>query len=236
MLFIARLNDEPNPGNPVNVFDLHAQEYDRWFDENKRLYQAEVKALRQVVPQSGTGIEIGAGTGRFSIPLRIGLGVEPSRQMALIAHHRGLNICQAIGERLPFSGGQFDYALLVTVICFVPDVLALLREIHRVLAPGGLLINGFIDKASALGRQYESGKNSSKFYKQARFYSVAEVVSGTQEAGFGELEFCQTILGLPREALHFDRIRDGYGEGAFVVLSARKLRTGQWFIEKGEQG
>jgi hypothetical protein len=95
----------------MTVFDLFAQEYDRWFDENERIYQAEVNALRRVVSQSGKGIEIGADTGGFSLPLGIKLGAEPSSQMALIAHHRGLKVCQAAGERLPFSGKQFDYVL-----------------------------------------------------------------------------------------------------------------------------
>lgn len=206
----------------MKVFDQYAQEYDRWFDENERIYQAEVNALRRVIPQSGKGIEVGAGTGRFSLPLGIKLGVEPSRRMALIAHQRGLKVCQATGERLPFSGEQFDYVLLVTVICFVADMLILLREIHRVLAPGGLLINGFIDRDSALGRVYESQKDTNKFYRQARFYSADQVADCTRQAGFSDLTFSQTILGLPADAPDFDRVQDGYGEGAFVVLSARK--------------
>jgi len=206
----------------MTVFDLFAQEYDRWFDENERIYQAEINALRRFISTAGKGIEIGAGTGRFSIPLAVDLGIEPSRQMALIAHRRGLKVCQAVGERLPFSGRQFDFVLFVTVICFVSDMLTLLQEIHRVLAPGGLLINGFIDRNSALGRIYESRKDTNKFYRQARFYSADQVADCTRQAGFGELIFSQTILGLPADSLDFDMVRDGYEEGAFVVLSARK--------------
>jgi SAM-dependent methyltransferase len=206
----------------MKVFDQYAQEYDHWFDENERIYQAEVNALRRVIPHSGNGIEVGAGTGRFSLPFGIELGVEPSRRMAAIARRRGLKICQATGELLPFPGKQFDYVLLVTVICFVSDMLKLLREIHRVLAPGGLLINAFIDRNSALGRVYESHKNTNKFYRQARFYSAEQVADCTRQAGFSDLIFLQTILGLPAETQDFDRIQSGYGGGAFVVLSARK--------------
>ena len=89
---LRRRTDPFTPGIAMTVFDQHAQEYDRWFDENERTIQAEVNALRQVLPQSGTGIEIGAGTGRFFIPLAINLGVEPSKAMARIAHQRGLSI------------------------------------------------------------------------------------------------------------------------------------------------
>ena len=86
----------------MTVFDQYAQEYDIWFDENERIYRAELNALRRFIPQSGKGIEVGAGTGCFSIPFEIGIRVEPSHQMAQIAHRRGLAICQAAGERLPW--------------------------------------------------------------------------------------------------------------------------------------
>jgi len=206
----------------LTVFDQYAQEYDRWFDENVSLFQAELNALSRVVPKSGKGIEIGAGTGRFTQPLRIRLGVELSRPMALIAHGRGLEICQAMGEKLPFSERQFDYVLLVTTICFVADILVLLQEIHRVLVPGGVLVNAFIDKESALGRVYESQKGTNKFYRQAHFYSAEQVAEYTRQAGYSGLVFSQTILGLPAEKPNFDAIRDGTGEGAFVILLAKK--------------
>jgi ubiquinone/menaquinone biosynthesis C-methylase UbiE len=210
----------------MTVFDQYAQEYDRWFDDNERIVQSEVNALKHFVPKSGRGIEIGAGTGRFSIPLAITLGVEPSKAMTRIARQRGLRICQAKGEQLPFSKEQFDFVLLVTVICFVTDMFVLLREIHRVLAPGGLLINGFIDQDSALGCEYETHKDQNKFYRSARFYSTGQIAETTCQAGFGGLSCKQTIIGIPGITPDFDQIKDGSGEGAFVALSARKLSNG----------
>lgn len=207
----------------AHPFEEHAQEYDRWFDSHVHLYQAEANALMRLIPARGLGVEIGVGSGRFAAPLGIKLGVEPSRRMAEIAAKRGIAVCQALGERLPFSKGQFDFVLLVTVLCFVSDMLVLLREIHRVLAPGGVLINGFINKDSALGREYESRKDQSMFYRSARFYSTDQVANASQQAGFGEMAFAETIIGFPDITPNFDRVQDGYGEGAFVVLSARKL-------------
>jgi SAM-dependent methyltransferase len=113
------------------IFDEHAQAYDRWFDRHADIYQAEVSAVRQFVPLTGRGLEVGTGTGRFSVPFGITLGVEPSRRMAQIAQTKGIAVCQAVGEQLPFAAEQFDYVLLVTVICYVADVSVLLREMCR---------------------------------------------------------------------------------------------------------
>ena len=207
----------------VTVFEQRAQEYDKWFDAHEPVYQAELAALRKFLPPSGMGIEVGVGTGRFAVPLGIRFGIDPSRRMLNIARQRGLQVCQAVGERLPFRDGQFDLVLLVTVICFVDDVPALLRELNRVLKSGGHLVIGFINRDSRLGQLYESRKETSAFYRDARFYSVEEVADRVQEAGFRSLRFCETLWGDP-EHLGSGRseVRDGYGNGAFVVLWAKK--------------
>jgi SAM-dependent methyltransferase len=206
------------------VFDQHAVEYDRWFDEHGQLYQAEVNALSRFIPPAGLGVEIGVGTGRFAVPFGIRLGVEPSRRMAQIVRGRDIGVCQGVGERLPFRDGQFDFVLLVTVICFVEDVSDLLREARRVLRSDGRLILGFIDRNSALGRVYESRKETDQFYRHARFYAAAQVADHTRQAGFDRIAFCQTIFGLPGKTSDIEPVRAGYGEGAFVALSAEKIQ------------
>jgi SAM-dependent methyltransferase len=207
----------------VTVFEEHAREYDEWFDAHAPVYQAELAALKRFVPTMGLSIEVGIGTGRFALPLGIKSGIDPSRHMLQFARERGLRVCQAFGERLPFRDDQFDLVLLVTVICFVDDVPTLLRELNRVLKQGGLLVIGFINRNSELGRLYASRKEASAFYRDARFYPVEEVADWVQEAGFRSLRFCETLLGDPEElGARSLEVRDGYGNGAFVVLNARK--------------
>lgn len=206
----------------VTVFEQHAQQYDDWFDGHELVYQAEVAALRKFVPTTGLGIEVGVGTGRFAVPLGVQFGLDPSRTMLQVARKRGIQVCQAIGERMPFRDRQFDCIMLVTVICFVDDVPTLFRELRRVLKRDGQLIIGFINRNSERGRSYESRKDASMFYREARLYSVAEVADWVKEAGFGSLRFCETIVGGPTEfSARGLEVREGYSDGAFVVLCTR---------------
>jgi SAM-dependent methyltransferase len=206
----------------VTTFDKHADEYDHWFDENEQIYQAEVSTLQRFVPTTGFGVEIGVGTGRFSTPFDIRIGVEPARQMAQIAKRRNISVCQALGEYLPFQDSQFDFVLLVTVVCFVNNVPQLLDEVGRVLRVGGQIIIGFIDRDTPLGQLYESRKDSDKFYQAAHFYSVPEIAAYVHQAGFGEVQFAQTIRGVPSNDVMAYQVHRGYGEGAFVAVTATK--------------
>lgn len=208
--------------NKKTAFDKHADAYDRWFDENQEIYKAEVNAMQRLIPQTGLGLEVGVGTGRFAAPLGIRLGVEPSRNMALVARSRNIAICLAVGEHLPFANSQFDFAVLVTVVCFVKDVTRVLREARRVIKDGGKVIIAFIAKDSALGALYASRKDADQFYREAHFYTAREMIALIQQAGLDELQVCQTITGLPHNSTTPYQVQNGYGAGAFVVVRATK--------------
>jgi ubiquinone/menaquinone biosynthesis C-methylase UbiE len=211
--------------NQNNVFEKYAEEYDEWFDVHPWVYQSEVRAVKILLPQSGKGVEIGAGTGRFSVPFGITVGVEPSRAMAEIARSRGITVYDSKAENLPFDDKTFDFVLMVTTICFLEDPLQALKEIRRILRPGGKIIIGMLDKDSPLGKLYKMKKNDSKFFKYARFYPVDQVLEWLKITGCNHIQLLQTIFNKPEEIIALEPIKEGYGEGFFVVNSARTKET-----------
>lgn len=206
----------------IETFDRYAREYDAWFDRYVWAYRSEVEAVRMFLPRSGTGVEIGVGTGRFSVPLGILIGVEPSREMAAIARSRGISVYEATAENLPFEDGVFDYALLVTVLCFLDNPPDALRECRRILRPNGKIVVGMLDRDSPLGREYEREKRGSTFFRHAHFLSVREVVRLLSEASFTRVQTVQTIFTQPESLIAVESVRAGHGEGLFVVVSGEK--------------
>jgi ubiquinone/menaquinone biosynthesis C-methylase UbiE len=102
-------------------------------------------------------IEIGGGTGA-NLPF-YGTGVselvitEPEEPMArrlerkLAGYSLPARVVRAQAEQLPFEDQSIDFAVSTLVLCTVDDPAASLREIHRLLKPGGKLL--FIEHVRA---------------------------------------------------------------------------------------
>ena len=209
----------------IEPFEKHTSEYEAWFENNRFVFESELRAIEEELPKNGEGLEVGVGSGRFAAPLGIRLGVDPSSKMRELARSRGIAAIDGVAEKLPFDDCRFHFVLMVTTICFLDDIKSAFKETFRVLKQGGHLIIGFIDKDSPVGILYEQHKNKSLFYKTANFYSVAEVASHLKEAGFKGLEFTQTIFQALSEIKIPEPIKKGYGKGSFVVVKATRPKT-----------
>ncbi len=206
----------------IEPFERFTEHYDAWFDEHHNVYLAELKAVRKHIPKNGKGVEIGVGSGRFAAPLGIKFGVEPSPRMAEIARKRGIEVVQGVAENLPYEDNTFDFALMVTTICFLDDPQKAVDEAFRILKPGGRFIVGFVDRESPIGKFYEEHRAQSKFYNVATFYSVDEVVEMMRKAGSENFRFTQTVFEPLDEVPENEPVKEGYGEGSFVVVSGEK--------------
>ncbi len=207
----------------IQPFEEYSQKYEDWFEANQYVYLSELEAIRNLLPIEGAGLEVGVGSGRFAQPLGVIFGVEPSEKMRALAHKRGINVVDGVAEKLPFGNEQFDFVLMVTTICFLDDIDASFQEAYRVLKPAGLIIIGFINRESAIGKKYQQHKAESLFYKDATFYSAEEVMQHLSKFGFGDFRFVQTIFQNTEQIKDVEPIREGYHEGGFIGLSAKKI-------------
>jgi len=98
---------------------------------------------------TGTVIEIGAGNGlnfaHYPAGVTQVLAVEPDPFLRQIASRNAasapvpIEVTDGIAEDLPAGDTTFDAAVATLVLCTVASQQAALREIHRVLPPGGQL-------------------------------------------------------------------------------------------------
>ena len=106
----------------------------------------------QVVPlASGEVLEVGIGTG-LNLPfydraiIRRIVGVDPALQMHPMALRRAkgaklpVELVGLSAEKLPLAGESFDCVVCTYTLCSIPDPIAALGEIRRVLRPGGRLL------------------------------------------------------------------------------------------------
>ena len=207
--------------NSIKAFDQNTLEYDQWFDKHSTVFQSELLAIQQAIPKNKTGIEIGVGTGRFAKPLNIKFGVEPSENMARVAEQKRITVYRAYAEKLPIESEAFDFALMVTTVCFLPDIPKAFSEVHRILKPQGAIILAIIDKNSELGKKYELEKSDNKFYQDAHFHSTEELTELLKQAGFQNFQYWQTLTDINNNEIE-KPIKD-YGQGSFVVIKANKV-------------
>jgi ubiquinone/menaquinone biosynthesis C-methylase UbiE len=128
---------------------LFAATYDRM---SRKSEEAGLRALRQnlLADAAGRVLEIGAGTGANlplyarSIDSLVVTEPEPPMlrrlQRAAREHAPLAQVLRAPAEDLPFEDGSFDTVVSTLVLCGVDDQPRALRELRRVLRPGGRLV------------------------------------------------------------------------------------------------
>jgi len=135
-------------------------------------------------------VDVGSGKGAFCGTLARGghdaVGVDPSASAAKIAKTHvnpdGKFVLGA-GEALPLSSGRFDRAVSVCVLEHTVDDARVLSEVHRVLAPGGILALT-VDCLDSPHISEEFRRHHREEYRCNQLYSEAKLRKMLADAGF----------------------------------------------------
>ncbi|WP_240330754.1 class I SAM-dependent methyltransferase [Sphingorhabdus sp. Alg239-R122] len=111
-----------------------------------------MKRRAQIVPKaSGKILELGAGGGinlQFYDPQKVDhvTGIDPSTELINRARQTAtrsqtpFDIVGGVAEDMPFEEDSFDTVLITFTLCTVTNQAQSLREVRRVLKPGGKLL------------------------------------------------------------------------------------------------
>ena len=133
--------------------------HDRYWTDNAERYDSSISFVdrkflassRAWVAEraSGKTLEIALGTGlnlQYYPQITSLTGLEQNRPMLQMAlqkaalQGRTLQISQGDAMQLPFADESFDTVLCTFALCGISDEKQALREMHRVLKPGGRLL------------------------------------------------------------------------------------------------
>jgi ubiquinone/menaquinone biosynthesis C-methylase UbiE len=191
--FVQRSKDDRNEAAMSLRARLFAMTYDRQMAKTER---AQLRDLRQGLLSEAAGdvIEIGGGTGAnlsWYGPEVASLTItEPEPPMVRRLERRTreraplARVLRAPAEDLPFDDGTFDVAVATLVLCGVSDQPRALRQLRRVLRPGGQLL--FIEHIRSGDARLARQQDRMNWLNQLvmRCDCNRPTLSSIQEAGF----------------------------------------------------
>jgi 2-polyprenyl-3-methyl-5-hydroxy-6-metoxy-1,4-benzoquinol methylase len=204
-------------------------------------------------PERGRLLEIGSGFGCLLDVLgRDGwdvLGLDPFEGFCRYAReHFGVETRPTILEDAGLSDGAFEVVLMLHVIEHLHDPLGTLREIHRVLAPGGTLVLETPRYDSGMFRLFGRRERSVSCDAHLTFYTNRTLRALAERAGYEVLEVAEVgrslnlmrvlwVLGVMSKSprlrrslvsisrwLHLERVRFRLNVRDMVRMRLRKTR------------
>lgn len=186
---------------------IAAAEDDHWWYRNTRALCADLLA-----PWLGTNqrvLDAGCGPGGNGAWLAahgrvVGLDLSAEGLRFLQAKGRPAIPVQGSIDRLPFPDATFDVVLEITVVTCVPDDASAVRELARVVKPGGALL--LVEPAfDSLRRAHDKTVHTIHRYRRAALATLAEKAGLTVQRTM----YAYSFLAPPAAVLGLvERIRD----------------------------
>ena len=114
-------------------------------------YRQTVEAILEEVNSTSRVLDVGCGTGVIAMEIVpevnqvIGIDLSPkmiaqARKKALKMALENVTFDEGDGYATDFDSGSFDVVILANLLHVVAEPAAVVREAHRLLAPGGILL------------------------------------------------------------------------------------------------
>ncbi len=176
----------------------------------------------KIIKNRGIVIDIGGGFGRYA-PLcapnfKEYVIVEPSKELLEMARKKwkrfsNIKYVNAFAQNLPFEDDEFDVALFIRVIHHIEKPEEALKEIKRVLKPGGFLIIEVANKIHFLNRVRALLRGDFKFKKD-----LSPVIIKSKKKKY------KNILIIDHHPQKIISILERNGFGILKVLSVSNFR------------
>jgi SAM-dependent methyltransferase len=139
---------------------LYARRVLPWLIDRAMRAKAVTEERARIVPlAAGVVLEVGVGSGLnlpfYGADVRRLHALDPSPALLDMARRRGRTVqvpiewVEGSAEAIPLADGVADTVVTTWTLCSIPDPARALREMRRVLAPGGRLL--FIEHGRAPG-------------------------------------------------------------------------------------
>lgn len=217
---------------PIKAFEKAADAYEDWYRQPKgaEVFLSELRGLEELLPASGLGAEIGAGTGIFAEHItseeRLVVCIDPSPGMLRHAARKGLPAILAAAEGCPLKNGSLDFAYMVTVLEFLSDPEEALHIVGEPLKADAPLVTLTINRESPWGELYaELAEKGDIIFRHARLYTFKEVLTFLARAGYEPLEALGTLTSAPDEPEEEVRLVPAGPDAGVVLIKACRKRV-----------
>ncbi len=155
------------------AWDRPIRDSELYLPERKDIFnfidETKIRYLRPLLPAGGTAVEIGAGSGRLLIRVGkersyrlVAVDYAPYAIRAVTENYRraGVDGSAVFGDaaQLPFADGSFDVVLSGGLLEHFRDPARIVREMARVLRPGGLFYADIVPRKISLYRWAERAR------------------------------------------------------------------------------
>lgn len=150
------------------------------------------------IPADARVLDVGCGSGWAArlmaekTPRGHVVGIDIADEMIALARETSSSFSNvefqtASAEKLPFAGGEFSHAFSMESLYYYADMSAALREIKRVLKPGGL----FVTVVDLFQENRPSGQWVEQLKVPVQFLSIADYRAHFERAGFVNVSDCR---------------------------------------------